>query len=68
MKQEQVVYRQVALPVSAFDHLKQYQRDTEGRSGKRLTNSEALTAILKEHQQLTEARAGRDHAATQTGT
>jgi hypothetical protein len=24
MKQEQVVYRHVALPVSAFDHLKQY--------------------------------------------
>jgi hypothetical protein len=61
MKQEQVVYRHVALPVSAFDHLKQYQRDTQGRSGKRLTNSEALAAILKEHQHLTEARAGRDH-------
>ena len=68
MKQEQVVYRQIALPVSAFDHLKGYQRATEGRGGKRLTNSEALAAILKEHQQFTEARAGRGHAGTQTGT
>lgn len=63
MKQEQVIYRHVALPVSAFDHLKQYQRATEV-SGKRLTNSEALAAILKEHRQLTEARAGRGHDAT----
>lgn len=61
MKQDQVVYRQIALPVSAFDHLKDYQRDTERRTGSRLTNSEALAAILKEHQQLTEARVGRGH-------
>lgn len=56
---EKVVYRQIALPVSAFDYLKQYQRDSEATTRTRTTNSEALTAILREHRQFTiEAREG----------
>lgn len=48
---EQLVFRQVAFPVSAFDHLKDYQRDIERRTGERLNNNQALARIMAEHKQ-----------------
>lgn len=48
---EKTVFRSIALPVSAFDHLKDFQREYERRYGSRLTNNQALTIILKQHQQ-----------------
>lgn len=51
VRHEAVVFRQVAFPVSSFDHLKDYQRGYEQRHGVRLTNNQALARILKEHQQ-----------------
>lgn len=48
---EKTVFRSIALPVSAFDHLKDFQREYERRNGVRLTNNQALTIILKQHRQ-----------------
>ena len=48
---EQLVFRQVAFPVSAFDHLKDYQRDIERRTGERLNNNQVLARIMAEHKQ-----------------
>jgi hypothetical protein len=45
---EPLVYRQVALPVSAFDYIKHFQREHEARHGVRLTNSQVLTAIIRQ--------------------
>ncbi len=48
---EQLVFRQVAFPVSSFDYLKDYQRDIERRTGERLNNNQVLSRILSEHRQ-----------------
>lgn len=48
---EQLVFRQVAFPVSAFDYLKDFQRDIERRTGQRLNNNQVLARILAEHRQ-----------------
>lgn len=50
---EQQVFRQVAFPVSAFDYLKDFQRGYERKHGVRLTNNQALTIIINEHQKIT---------------
>lgn len=65
---EKVIYRQLALPVSAFDYLKQFMRDNVAQGRPALTNAEALATILREHQQFTinEAREGRGHAEQNT--
>lgn len=51
MKQQhqKVVLRSFALPVPAFDHLKDFQRAYERHHGIRLTNSQVLTIILDQH-------------------
>ncbi|UCV22514.1 hypothetical protein [Ferribacterium limneticum] len=48
---EQLVFRQVAFPVSAFDYLKDFQRDIERQTGQRLNNNQVLARILAEHRQ-----------------
>lgn len=48
---EQCVFRSIAFPLSTFDYLKDFQRDYERRHGVHLTNNQALTIIIKEHQQ-----------------
>lgn len=48
---EQLVFRQVAFPVSAFDYLKELQRDIERRTGEHLNNNQVLARILAEHRQ-----------------
>lgn len=50
---EAVVFRQVAFPVSAFDHLKECQRAYEQQHGTRLNNNQVLALILAEHKQAT---------------
>jgi hypothetical protein len=52
---EQVVFRQVAFPVSAFDSLKEYQRAIERRTGERLNNNQVLARIIAEHKQTVES-------------
>lgn len=51
MQYEKTVFRQFALPVSVFDHMKQFQRAYEARHGVRLTNNEVLSIIVKQHQE-----------------
>lgn len=48
---EKTVFRNIAIPVSAFDHLKDFQRRYEQRHGAKLNNNQALAIILKQHQQ-----------------
>lgn len=49
-QQETLVFRSVAFPLSAFDYLKDFQRDYEKKHGARLNNNQALVIIIKEHQ------------------
>lgn len=51
---ETLVFRSIAFPVSAFDWLKQFQRNHEQRTGERLNNNQALAYILAEHRQTNE--------------
>lgn len=44
--------RNVTFPVSAFNRLKKFQRTHFEEHGTELSNSEALTMILEEHERL----------------
>lgn len=57
---EQLVFRQVAFPVSAFDYLKEVQRGIERETGQRLNNNQVLARIMAEHQQFNEERGVRN--------
>lgn len=48
---ETAVYRQLALPVSVFDHIKDTQRAQEALTGARLTINETVSLIIREHKQ-----------------
>jgi hypothetical protein len=49
---EQVVYRQLAIPVSAFDHLKDTQRAHEASTGQRLSLAQTVALVTREHKRL----------------
>lgn len=49
MENPKYVFRNFSLPVPAFDHLKQFQREYERRYNVKLTNSQVLAIILDEH-------------------
>lgn len=51
MQHEAVVFRSIAFPVSAFDYLKDFQRQYKRQHGIDLTNNKVIAIILKEHQQ-----------------
>jgi len=59
-----LVYRQLALPVSTFDRIKDYQRTHEARTGQRLTIVQTIAAIVRE-QQLNEEREAHDTTSKQ---
>lgn len=46
------VFRNFSLPVDTFDHLKTFQRDYERRKGIRLSNSQILAIIIRQHREL----------------
>lgn len=48
---EQLVFRQVAFPVSAFDYLKEFQRTHHEQHGVWLNNNRCVALILAEHKQ-----------------
>ena len=50
MTNEQVVFRNIAFPISAFDYLKAFQRTYYQKHRISLTNNQTLAIILKEHQ------------------
>lgn len=56
MQNQKCVFRNFALPVVSFDHLKQFQRDYEQQHRIKLTNSQALAIILAEHKKQQEER------------
>lgn len=43
------VIRTVTIPVHLFDHLKHCQRQFERQEGRKLTNSQALAILLRQH-------------------
>jgi len=45
------VYRQLALPVPVFDHIKDYQRAHMARTGEHLSINQTVAAIVLGHQQ-----------------
>lgn len=53
-----LVIRSFAIPVEAFDYLKQSQRRIQQAEGVHLTNGRLLARLLMEHRALT-AHAGR---------
>lgn len=57
---EQLVFRQVAFPMSAFDYLKEVQRGIERKTGQRLNNNQVLALIMAEHRQFNEERGVRN--------
>lgn len=61
---EKMVYRQVAIPVSAFDWLKHRQRAQEAQVGYLISNSEALAMIISEHKRLTVESGAQQHDIT----
>lgn len=62
---EQIIFRQVAFPVSAFDYLKDFQRDIEQKTGQRLNNNQVLARIMAEHRQSNEERVVRNDRTKQ---
>lgn len=61
------VFRNFALPVECFDHLKDVQRHYQRRHGIELNNNEVLALIFMEHREQTNvAREGRDHEQQST--
>jgi hypothetical protein len=62
---EQLVFRQVAFPVSSFDYLKDYQRGIEQKTGQRLNNNQVLARIMAEHRQFNVERGVRNDPAVQ---
>ena len=54
MEHEKCVFRNFALPILAFDHLKQFQRSYKERHGVTINNNQTLAIILKQHQQFIE--------------
>lgn len=52
------VFRNFALPVPAFDHLKEFQRSYEGQHGVKINNNQALAIILEQHRQMFDERNG----------
>lgn len=45
---ESAVFRHLAIPVSVFDRIKQFQRSREAATGDRLTLNQTISAIVRE--------------------
>lgn len=51
MTNQAVVFRNFALPVPTFDHLKDVQRGYEEQHGVKINNNQTLAIILRQHQE-----------------
>lgn len=49
------IFRNFALPLPTFEYMKNFQRDYEARFGSKLSNTQVLTLIVSQHQQLTQS-------------
>lgn len=50
-KRETLIFRQVSLPLSTFDYLKEFQRGHLQKTGIHLSNNQCLALILAEHKE-----------------
>lgn len=57
MQNQKCVFRNIALPVATFDHLKRFQRQYEQQHQIKLTNNQALAIILSQHKAQNEVAA-----------
>lgn len=48
------IYRSFALPLSTFEYLKRFQRKYQARHNVLITNNQAITLILAQHELSTE--------------
>ena len=62
MHQTRRIFRNFALPLATFEYMKSFQRDYEARFGSKLSNTQVLTLILSQHQQLTQSASGQSHS------
>lgn len=51
---EPVVFRQLAIPLSVFDRIKQFQRRRDAATGTRMTLNQTLSTIVQEHKEYEE--------------
>lgn len=58
---EPAVIRTIPIPVSAFNYLKDTQRQHEARTGLRMTLNEAFAFLILDHQRLTAINEQRNH-------
>lgn len=56
MSQQPKIYRAFALPLAAFDYLKDFQREYEREHRVHLNNNQCLTLILEQHKAGNQAR------------
>jgi len=60
------VFRHMAIPVPAFDHLKEFQRAHTARTGQRLTLNETLALMVAEHKAMNNVeREGHEHESNE---
>lgn len=62
-QREKAVFRNVFIPVSAFDHIKDTQRAIQASTGQAMTFNDTVAHIIRQHKQLeATARADRRNA------
>jgi len=60
------VFRQMAIPVPTFDHLKGFQRAHEAKTGQRLTLNATLALLVAEHKAMNNVSSeGQEHESNE---
>jgi hypothetical protein len=57
-QREKAVFRNLAIPVSAFDHIKDTQRALQASTGQAVTLNQAVAHIVHQHRQQNAAQGG----------
>lgn len=56
-QREKAVFRNLAIPVSAFDHIKDTQRAIQASTGLAIGLNDTVAHIVRQHKQLTQTAA-----------
>lgn len=56
-QREKAVFRSLAIPVSAFDHIKDTQRAIQASTGLAIGLNDTVAHIVRQHKQLTQTAA-----------
>lgn len=59
-QREKAVFRNLAIPVSAFDHIKDTQRAIQARTGQHVSLNDTVAHIVRQHKQHTQNAAQED--------